>query len=150
MLLANPRNTVLLVLGCVAVTVALLDDQAPNRLIENADAVAERRHADQVGEQPGSADFGPGPAGWNSNSASFRTSVASNDGVPAAQRNEDPAPTAVAAGPASVIGGQSVPVPTAVGARPVPGVRERSVPLRRNLAEESTRNMAEDLRRALG
>jgi hypothetical protein len=150
MLLANPRNTVLLVLGCVVVTVALLDDEAPNRLIENAEAVAQRRQAEDAAGQAGGTDFGAGPAGWNSNSVNGHTDVASNDGVPAARRELDQLSPALAATPAPVISGQSEPFPTVVGARPVPGMRERSAPLRRNLAEEDTRNMAEDLRRVLG
>lgn len=141
MLLASPRNTILFAGGCLALTIALLDDEAPNRLIANADAVADRRVAEA---QPDPADFAPERSAWDSPAASASASAA--EGVVAAKREVETIPVAAPA----VTVRSALPPSDLVGRAPVAGVRERSNPLGRNYADDGSRDMAEDLRRALG
>lgn len=141
MLLASPRNTILFAGACLALTIALLDDEAPNRLIANADAVADRRLAEA---QADPADFAPELSAWDSPAASVSASAA--EGVVPAMREVETSP--VAAPPMAER--SALPQSDVVGRSPLAGVRERSNPLGRNYADDGSRDMAEDLRRALG
>lgn len=143
MLLVSSRNTILFAGGCLALTIALLDDEAPNRLIANADAVADRRIAEA---QADPADFAPERSAWDSPASSASASASAAEGVVAAMREVATSP--VAALP--VAERSALPPSDLVGRSPLAGVRERSNPLGRNYADDGSRDMAEDLRRALG
>ena len=152
MLLASRRNMFLFAGGCLALTIALMDDRAPNRLIANSEALAERRAAGQAlpPEDVSDSDAAGGP--WDSALAmesgpvASSASARSSEGVGQIVREADPAPVA---DPITVTRPPAL-QQREIGRPPVPGVRERSNPLARDYADDGSRDMAADLRRALG
>jgi hypothetical protein len=150
MLTASRRNMILFAGGSLALTIALLDDQAPNRLIAHSDAVAQRRATEADSQTAGGDNLQPERGVWDSpaaiESGQAPTGNSASEGVAVVSRAVEDAPAA-----ATVIAAQP---PAALsrdmGRRPVPGVRERSNPLGRNYADDGSRAMAEDIRQALG
>lgn len=144
MLLLKNRNTILFAGLCLALTIALLDDKAPNRLIENADAVAARRADEAASLTDSSADFAAESGVWE------RAASPQSEGLGSDTPEVVPIVAPAAAPPAAFVAPPAPPMPRAVGRQPVPGVRENAAPLGRNYADDGARNMAEDLRDVLG
>ncbi len=144
MLLANPRNTILFAGGFLALTIALFDDSAPARLTDSADAVARRRVGETAAAQVSPMDFAVEGGVWESAAA------ATNEGIGSGIRDVEPIVVPAPAPPSTLIEGPAAPVPAVISNQPVPGLRERSAPLDSSYADDGSRNMAEDLRRALG
>jgi hypothetical protein len=144
MLLLKNRNTILFAGLCLALTIALLDDKAPNRLIENADAVAARRAGEAAALTDSSADFAAESGVWES------AATPQSEGLGTVTPEIAPIVAPAAAPPSAIVAQPAPQLPRAVGRQPVAGVRENSLPLGRNYADDGARNMAEDLRGMLG